>query len=553
MSQTISYKRFNTYFNFNIIFLIQNYPNKSQRGFIMRYVYTILLFFLFVAVGNSQYSWQLKHSGNSLGNPIGVYPGNTNIIYYGSNNVIYKSTDRGETFSQMGTPIPGSQSIDAVIPSSFSPNTLVVGLHAAGDMIVKTTNAGQSWTIVANGLTFSYFGIPVTPDPSHPDTLYTMSQNIFMKSTDFGSTWTNVSSVTGWSTPCDIEVFPDSSNIILAGDNGTGIWRSSDYGVTWSQKFYTGGEIPTITTSKQKHGYAWATKWSGGGGYVQTTDYGMTWNYVNYFNGNYLWGTSTNPQDSNYVMAACYSCGNVYMSRDGGNTWMPTSISPANYAVVIVDSMTVFAAQSGGIYKLNSPFFVTPVELTNFSANANGAEVTLNWSTATETNNKGFEIQRNQKSKIKSQNWEKIGFTPGHGTTTEPNIYSFVDNSVSSGNYIYRLEQVDYDGTFKYSKEVEADVNIPVNFSLEQNHPNPFNPSTIIEFTIPSDAFVKIKLFNLLGQEVTNIVNANYSAGHHSINFNAANLSSGIYFYMLEATGPDGSAYHAIKKMILLK
>ena len=222
----------------------------------MRYLFTLLLLLCFVAVGTSQYSWVLKQGGNSLGNPISVYPGNTDIVYYGTNNVVYRSIDRGETFTQMGNPITGSSSIDVVIVSQSDPNTVVVGFHGAGDKIVKTTDAGQTWNIVADGLTFSYYGIPVTPDPSHPDTLYTMSQNIFMKSTDFGSTWTNVAAVSGWSTPCDIEVFADSSNIILAGDNGTGIWRSSDYGVTWSQRFYTGGEIPTITTSRQKHGYA---------------------------------------------------------------------------------------------------------------------------------------------------------------------------------------------------------------------------------------------------------------------------------------------------------
>jgi Secretion system C-terminal sorting domain len=511
---------------------------------------TVLSLLLFSSMAFSQYTWQLKQSGNSLGNPIGVDKHNTNIVYYGATNKVYRSTDRGETFTQMGNLISGSSSIDAVIPSYYDQQTLIVSLHGSGaDQIVKTTDAGQTWQIVLNGATFSYYGIPVTDDPSHPDTLYTESNNLFKVSTDFGDTWTDVVAVPATqSTPCDIEVFPDSSNIILIGNNGYGISRSTDYGQTWTLEYTTSGEIPTIATDKNIPGVAYATKWAGSGGFVKTTDYGATWTSVNFFNGNYMWGTDVNPGLADHVLTGCYSCGHIYMSKDGGVNWITTNIGSSDYAVYIVDSTTIFAAQGDGFYKLSSPYF-TPVELTAFTASVKGNVVNLTWSTATELNNKGFEIEHS----ADDINFEKISFINGNGTTTNPHVYSYLAEKQPEGTNYYRLKQIDYNGKYNYSNTVEANVITPLNFELAQNHPNPFNPSTKIDFTIPTNSIVKITLFNLLGQKVSEITNSSFSAGKHSVNFNASNLSSGNYFYELEATGNNGQSFHSVKKMTLLK
>ncbi len=192
---------------------------------------------------------------------------------------------------------------------------------------------------------------------------------------------------------------------------------------------------------------------------------------------------------------------------------------------------------------------VVPVELSAFSANVSGNSVTLNWETATETNNSGFEIER---SKNKS-NYTSIGFIEGKGTTTDKSKYSFVDNSVNSGTYYYRLKQVDFDGSFEYSNSIEVKVSIPNNFSVEQNYPNPFNPSTKIAFSLPVDSKINFTVFNILGQEVYQELNYNLSVGNHSINFNAAGLTSGIYFYNINAVGIDGTNFTSTKKMILAK
>ncbi len=187
---------------------------------------------------------------------------------------------------------------------------------------------------------------------------------------------------------------------------------------------------------------------------------------------------------------------------------------------------------------------IIPVELTSFAASVNGTSVNLNWSTATELNNSGFEIER----KSTSSSWTKIGFVAGNGTTSEVKNYSYSDNSLGTGNYSYRLKQVDFDGAFEYSKVIEVEIVTPNNFELSQNYPNPFNPTTSIKFNIPEAGNVKLGVYNLLGQEVKSLVNGFRTAGAYTVNFDASNLSSGIYLYKIEMNN-----FTQVRKMTLLK
>ncbi len=200
---------------------------------------------------------------------------------------------------------------------------------------------------------------------------------------------------------------------------------------------------------------------------------------------------------------------------------------------------------------------IVPVELTSFAAAVIDDKIKLDWQTATELNNAGFEIQRKSPSPNPSLKegafifgeWEKIGFVKGNGTTTEMNNYSFVDDEILKQKVSYRLKQIDFDGTFSYSNEVEVDASIPIRFSLEQNYPNPFNPSTKINYALSSNQFVKLKVFNSLGEEVETIVNEFQDAGTHSkLYIINSVLPSGIYFYRLQA-----GDFVETKKMILLK
>ena len=184
-----------------------------------------------------------------------------------------------------------------------------------------------------------------------------------------------------------------------------------------------------------------------------------------------------------------------------------------------------------------------PVELVSFTASVINNQVHLSWNTASEKNNSGFEVLRSTNSRL----FTKIGFVHGHGTSSEINVYSYVDKNVN-GTVYYKLKQIDFDGTSKYSKTVEATAVKPVEFNLSQNYPNPFNPSTTISYSIPQDNFVSLKVYNVLGNEVATLINGQITAGTHNVHFNASNLSSGVYYYTLR-TGN----FTNTKKLMLLK
>lgn len=190
-----------------------------------------------------------------------------------------------------------------------------------------------------------------------------------------------------------------------------------------------------------------------------------------------------------------------------------------------------------------------PVELVSFTINISGNNVTLIWTTASETNNMGFVIERQVNSQPDGEaGWEKIGFVEGKGTTTETSYHTFMDNSLVQGKYQYRLKQIDYDGAFEYSKVVEAEIFIADEFILNQNYPNPFNPSTTISWQVPVGSWQTLKVYDLLGREVATLVDEFKPAGSYEVEFDASHLSSGGYFYQLKA-----GEYVETKKLILLK
>ena len=188
---------------------------------------------------------------------------------------------------------------------------------------------------------------------------------------------------------------------------------------------------------------------------------------------------------------------------------------------------------------------VVPVELTSFSAQVQTNSVLLKWNTATELHNDGFAIERS----IAQNEWVQIGFIKGHGTVSESNSYSFIDEPHNVNTVYYRLKQIDFDGTFSYSKTVEVSLNTPKVFVLEQNYPNPFNPSTKISYSIPEKSNIKISVYNILGAEVAVLINGEVEAGKHEIDFHASNLATGIYIYELINSGKVLGAH----KMILMK
>ena len=203
-----------------------------------------------------------------------------------------------------------------------------------------------------------------------------------------------------------------------------------------------------------------------------------------------------------------------------------------------------FSTLQGGPFHMNT--LPLPVELISFNATSSNNCVNLNWKTISELNNYGFFIERS----INNIDFSEIGFIAGKGNSTELISYSFNDNNLTENKYYYRLKQTDFDGSFKYSDVLAIEVSLnPTNFELIQNYPNPFNPETIINFSVAETGNTKLTIYNSLGQEISTLFNNNAEKGvKYQINFNASNLSSGIYFYKLSQ-----GANTAIKKMVLVK
>lgn len=205
--------------------------------------------------------------------------------------------------------------------------------------------------------------------------------------------------------------------------------------------------------------------------------------------------------------------------------------------------------------KRGNLFEVIPVELKNFSASVEANSVLLKWSTITEKNNLGFEIERASFSKNETtpiKRWETIGFVEGRGTITEEQFYSFSDLNLQPDNYTYRLKQIDFDGSYSYSNVIEIEITQPDYFTLYQNYPNPFNPTTKIKFSIQSgvesSSRTSLRVYDILGNEIVTLVNETKVPGHYEVEFDAYNLSSGIYFFTLKA-----GEFISTKKMTLVK
>jgi hypothetical protein len=246
------------------------------------------------------------------------------------------------------------------------------------------------------------------------------------------------------------------------------------------------------------------------------------------------WGTVTS-YVAGMTDAATWSGDGMISLSPSGTTYTRTDYNASNsqYSHTLSASITNIPNSSG------EPL---PVELTSFTARAAGSVVNLNWETATEVDNNGFDVERNS-----TGTWQKIGFVEGHGTANSPKYYNFTDKSVTGNKIQYRLRQVDNDGAFEYSNVVEVEL-APTTFALDQNYPNPFNPATMIRFSLPTASVVTLNVYNTLGEKVTTLLNGAMESGYHQVSFDAANLPSGLYLYEIKA-----GEFSSIKKMILMK
>ncbi len=519
-----------------------------------RLIFTLLILFSIPCL--SQTIWQYQNSGTSSILQ-GVYFVDQDYGWIAGANIILHTTDGGNTWVNQPAPPVSIYYVGIFFIDRM--NGWACGNDAK---IIHTTNGGNTWVSQPHSYTFPnpilydiYFanadtGWAVGGD--HGTYPSFINRRVILYTTNGGNTWSFQLDAQN-ERPLISAHFISKTEGFAAGEFGD-IVHTSDGGNTWTAK--------TPISSYEPYGIYFADSnngWVAGeyGGVPhtssisKTTDGGLTWNTQNFLTDEYFldiyfvdnlngWAVGGTP---GYITNQHAS---IMHTTDGGINWQTQNV-PTNSAlggVNFVDANSGWAVGVNGIVlTYENP---TPVELTSFNANVKGSNINLFWQTATETNNLGFEILRSAQS---DNSWEKIGFIEGHGTTTEEHNYSFVDKNPEPGNYSYKLVQIDFDGTRTESKVVNVEINLqPAEYSLMQNYPNPFNPVTTIIYSIPESGIVNIKIYNTLGEKVTSLVNEFKEAGNYKINFDAENLSSGIYFYSLQA-----GEFNSIKKMILLK
>jgi photosystem II stability/assembly factor-like uncharacterized protein len=457
----------------------------------------------------------------------------------GTNGIILKTTNSGATWLQKNS---GTSATLGYI-YFFDENEGI----AAGNYgnIRKTTDGGNTWFYVNSGTSNNLNDGSFVND----SLMYLIGWNgTLLVTSDKGDTWqlkTPISSSNyHW-----VQFWDENLGWASTWFNGQ-IWKTTDGGNSWSMKLQMGNiSLWQVCFVSPLNGFA-VGEW---GVIIKTGDGGENW--TQYFAGtqeNLHAVTFINP-DVGWIVGKDE---NRLTTSNGGSTWvLEHSGNDYEYLqVYFLNESIGWILGTSGFWTGNPSIILytdnggVPVELTSFTVNVNEEGVVkLNWSTATETNNSGFEVQRLQ-TNVQNKEWEVAGFVPGHGTTTVPQYYSFIEEKVLSGQYKYRLKQIDYDGTFEYSDEVAFEFTSKFTFTLEQNYPNPFNPSTKIKFSLPANGHTSLKVYDILGREVSTLLNEEFKAGEHEVEFNAENLPSGVYFYRIKA-----GEFTDIKKMLLLK
>ena len=356
-----------------------------------------------------------------------------------------------------------------------------------------------------------------------------VAQGVNMKANDVAG------SVSSWAPP-SVAMGGSGNFVIVWDDNRNGSYYFP-YNIYY-QRYNTIGAAQGVNTkANDDAGMVWlghpSTAMDSNGNFVIVwTDYRYSSNYPDVIGQRYYADGSLN--GINYRIVA-----------DGPNYGEENPVVAANNNSIVFAWMDNRRSKGWDIFakKIGWDWNGIPVELTSFAAIVNETDVTLNWSTATETNNLGFEVQREM-----GNEFIKIGYVKGNGTTTQTHQYSYLDKELPSGSYSYRLRQVDYNGVYEFSKIIEVYIEVPKVFSLEQNFPNPFNPSTKISWQSPISSWQTLKVYDILGNKVATLVDEYKPAGKYEAEFKASDLSSGLYIYILNAGN-----YFSSRKMLLLK
>lgn len=413
--------------------------------------------------------------------PLNFYTSSGNVFYQSTwnkkeifvtkANTIYRTMDVGETWQQIGTAMPYGAISNSLFVSPKDTNIILVAIDSIDNehgKVLRSTNYGQSWQVTFSANRISD-GIPMAIDPNHPDTIYYgPTDSVLFRSTDFGLTWSQLGSHR-FENNCAIKVLNKYSNIILVGSanfdqNGLAlVTRSTDFGQTWTVVDSNRGpypEVPAIIGSPLDS-VIYVTQYrSNSGGVKRSTDLGRTWINVNI--DITAWGFDRAGNDPNAIIYAPWdytASVPAYISFNKGATFTPLPYlnNINNFSVYFYNRNNILLQQAIGFYKLK-------------------ADISF-----------------------------PIGIQPVSGI-------------------------------------------VPSVFELSQNYPNPFNPSTVIKFDLPGNSYTKLEIFDINGRKIDEPVNENLVAGSYHVTWNAHNLSSGVYFYVITA-----GKFSESRKMILLK
>lgn len=516
----------------------------------MKTIITIL-FCVLVLNGTVHAQWSEQTSGvSSL--LFSVSAVSDNVVWAcGESGKVLRTVDAGVTWTTVTSP---NSSLDFHCIQGIDAMNALVGGSGFDGNVYKTVDGGATWTqtfFQTGGFIDNlkeFHGFPgkyiLHGDPVGG------RWTIFI-SNDYGSTWDS----TGYYYPAGPTEAGWNNSLFAATPTST-FWFGTNN--TKLVQAYTSGTFTDRATTGLTNSYAvWGNdnnRLMAGGdlGLLYTVDQGATWTNTSAPGTGDISGIVGGRGTSKWYFVRGSS---VYYSADDGVTWGLNYTTTGTYFHMSLSPQggNMWAVRSnGGIsrYHFDMPL---PVELASFTSTVIGRKVTLNWSTLNETNNSGFEIERSSASGWINNTWTKIGFVNGNGTTTNTNNYTFTDLNLNSGKYNYRLKQIDYNGNFSYyNLQNDVIIGTPENFSLSQNYPNPFNPATKIDFEIPLDSKVTLRVYDMTGKEVKSLVNDFKSAGSYSVNFNGTDISSGIYVYRLTA-GYGGKIYTSEKKMMLIK
>jgi photosystem II stability/assembly factor-like uncharacterized protein len=465
----------------------------------------------------SALNWAAAYGGD--GGEVCFNPFNSNFILGETQNGgIFRTTNGGTTWNSATSGITTSENVAWVAPIIAHP-TVDGTFYTARQRVYRSTNNGGAWTAVSPNVNGSSAVREMAISKSNPSVLYATTGSSIFLSTDGGANFVNKTSGLPGRTITSVNIHPADENIALLTFSGFGtnkVYKTTNMGTTW---FSINGNLPDSPVND---------------GFIYTYD-------------------ALNP--NTYFVATDIG---VYLTQDNGTSWVELPNNLPNTVIMHLDyspsnQMMRAGTHGRGVYEAFIDLNV-PVELLSFTAETGVNTITLNWITATETNNLGFEIER----KLKNQEWLTVAFVEGKGTTTEIQNYSYVDDYSSlpyEGTVLYRLKQIDYNGSFEYSEQVAVNLTfIPSDYYISQNYPNPFNPSTTIKYSLPVESQVKINIYNALGETIEELVSLMQSQGNYEVTWNAQNYSSGIYYYSFEVNSTDGSQSHReMKKIVFLK